>query len=100
MTIKRIGPLSCAKIAGVLYAFIGLFIGALFALFSVAGGFATAAFAADPFPRPGFARFFGVGAIVFLPILYGTFGFVVALVSAALYNVMAAVVGGIEMDLE
>ena len=46
----------CAKVAAALYAVIGLVIGAFFSLFSVAGGFASAAFAADPSRRPGRSR--------------------------------------------
>jgi hypothetical protein len=43
---------------------------------------------------------FGVGAIVLLPIFYGLLGFVCALVGAALYNVVAKLTGGIELELE
>ena len=42
----------------------------------------------------------GVGAIVFFPILYGCMGFVATLIGAWLYNVVAGLVGGIEMDLQ
>jgi hypothetical protein len=44
------------------------------------------------------ARFFGVGAIILLPIFYGFFGFVGTLIMAALFNVAAGMVGGIEVD--
>ena len=37
MIIKRIGPLSCAKIVGLLYAFLGFLAGGLLSLFSLAG---------------------------------------------------------------
>ena len=37
MTITRVGPLSCAKVAGLLYVVIGLIAGGLFSLFSMAG---------------------------------------------------------------
>jgi hypothetical protein len=42
----------------------------------------------------------GVGAIVFLPILYGGCGFVFTLLGAWLYNAVAGLVGGVEMDLQ
>ena len=45
MTITRVGPLSVAKIAGILGVVIGLLAGALFSLFSMAG----AAFGAASF---------------------------------------------------
>jgi hypothetical protein len=43
---------------------------------------------------------FGVGAVVVMPIVYGLLGFVSALVGAALYNLVARVTGGIELELE
>ena len=37
MVIKRIGPVSCAKITGTLYAILGLVIGGVFSLVALAG---------------------------------------------------------------
>ena len=41
MVVKRVQPLSCAKIAGTLYAILGLVFGALFSLAAAAGAFAS-----------------------------------------------------------
>ena len=38
MVIKRVGPVSCAKISGTLYAAIGLILGAIFSMVALAGG--------------------------------------------------------------
>ena len=95
MVIKRVGPLSCAKIAGVLYAALGAFIGVLVALFSLTG-----ALAADSFGRGGLGAVIGLGAIVIAPIFYGCLGFVFALIAAALYNVVAGFTGGVELDVD
>ena len=95
MVIKRVGPLSCAKIAGVLYAALGAIIGVFVALFSLAG-----AFASDSFGGAGMGAMVGVGAIVIAPIFYGCLGFVFALLAAALYNFAAGFVGGVELDLQ
>jgi hypothetical protein len=35
MVIKRIGPVSCAKITGTLYAILGIVVGAIFSLTSL-----------------------------------------------------------------
>lgn len=51
MVIRRVAPVSCAKIAAVLYAVGGLFVGGVVSLIALAGGFATSAFAADPSRR-------------------------------------------------
>jgi hypothetical protein len=101
MVIRRVAPVSCAKIAAVLYAVGGLLVGGLFSLVALAGGFATSAFAADP-SRRGLGSFFGFGAlsIVLFPILYGALGFVGALIGAWLYNAAAGIVGGIRIDVE
>jgi len=96
MTITRVGPLSAAKVAGLLYVVIGLIAGALVSLFSMAG----AAIGAGSGNGDGamFGALFGVGAIILLPIFYGFFGFVGTLLMAALFNVAAGMVGGIEVD--
>jgi hypothetical protein len=99
MTITRVGPLSCAKIAGLLYVILGLVFGAIISLFSMmAGGMAAAAGGDDG----GFAALggalFGVGAIILLPIFYGCMGFVMTLIMAWLFNIAAGLTGGIQVD--
>jgi hypothetical protein len=95
MVIRRVAPLSCAKIAAILYAVIGLIAGGLFSLAAMAGGLAS-----------GDSRFglmgplFGIGAIIILPILYGCLGFVGVLLMTWLYNGAAGIVGGIEIHTE
>ena len=94
MLIKRVGPVSCAKILGAIYAIFGLAGGVIFSLISLSGMFA------GPTSRLPGGALFGAFAIVLLPITYGIIGFVSALIGAWLYNVLAGIVGGIEMDVE
>jgi hypothetical protein len=99
MKLKRVGPLSCAKVAAILYSGIGLVVGFCISLAALLG-VAIGAAAGD---EPGMAvlgLLFGVGAVVVLPIVYGLAGFLSALVGAALYNLAARVTGGIELELE
>jgi len=96
MTITRVGPLSAAKVAGLLYVVIGLVAGAFVSLFAMAGA-AIGAGSGNGDGAP-FGALFGVGAIILLPIFYGFFGFVGTLIMAALFNVAAGMVGGIEVD--
>ena len=91
MVIKRVGPLSCAKVAGLRYLILGFGIGACLSLFAMAGSFAGGA---DSF----FPMFMGAGAIVILPIFYGVFGFIGTLIMASLFNLVAGITGGIELD--
>jgi hypothetical protein len=95
MVIKRIEPLSFAKISATLYALMGLIFGAIVTLISMAGGFAS-----SPSRGAGLGMLVGAGAIVVLPIMYGLFGFIATLIAAWLYNVAAGIVGGVEMDIQ
>ena len=96
MVVKRVGPLSVAKISAVMYAVIGIIVGALFSLAGVAGALAGA----DSGAGAGIAGMIGVGAIVVFPIFYACIGFVGSLIAAALYNVLASMVGGVVIDVE
>ena len=93
MVIRRIAPLSVAKVMGALYALMGLIFGALISLFSLVG----AGMMGD---EGGFGgMIFGIGAIVILPIFYGVLVFVMMFIAAALYNLVAGWFGGIEIDV-
>ena len=95
MVIKRIGPLSFARLTGALYAVLGLVLGVLFSLIALAGGFAS-----DVPGAAGFGGAIGVGAVVVFPLLYGFLGFVMTLIGAWLYNLAAGIVGGVEVDVQ
>jgi len=92
--VKRIGPGSAFKVGLVLYALLGLIIGAIFSLFALV---------AAPFAHGGSPHFagalFGAGAIIILPIFYGIIGGIGAALGAALYNLVAGWVGGLEVDI-
>jgi hypothetical protein len=95
MVIRRVGPLSCAKIMGTLNAVIGLIIGGIVSLVAIAGGFA-----ANQEGAGAIGAMIGTGSIIVLPIVYGCMGFVMTLIIAAIYNVLAGAVGGVEVDLQ
>ena len=42
---------------------------------------------------------FGVAAVVLLPIFYGALGFVMTLIGAWLYNLVAGLGGGVELEV-
>ena len=93
MVIKRIAPNSCAKIIGTLYAILGIVVGAIFSLGSLAGAFASSEGAGIP-------AIIGVGAISVSGSEPEGSGLLATLIGAWLYNVLAGLVGGIEMDLQ
>jgi hypothetical protein len=96
MVITRIAPLSCARIAGTLYAIVGFVAGAFFSLISLAGGFAAQNSLAG---SRGLGALIGTASIILFPICYGLIGFLTSLIGAWLYNVLAGMVGGIQMDV-
>ena len=88
MIVKRIDPISAAKISAVIYAAIGLLLGVLLAL--VGSGISGGAFSPT----------LGIGTIIIGPIVYGLMGFIVTAIAAAIYNVVAGAVGGVRLDVE
>ena len=97
MEIKRVGVLSTAKILGALYAALGLLIGLLYACAFLAVGVGGLV--------ESDAGLFGIGVGGFFlilclsPIIYGLIGFIAGAIAAVLYNVLAGVIGGIELEL-
>ena len=92
--IKRIGVLSCGKIFGTLYALLGVIFGAIMTVMSI-----ILSFFSTSGPEK-LASLFGIGAIVFVPILYGVMGYVLGLGMAFLYNLTTSWVGGLEVEVE
>ena len=94
--VRRIGVVSVGKIAGLLYAAIGLLIGAIVAFLSTLGGLAGLAQGEGAF----IGMFFGVGAIILFPVFYGTIGALMGMLVSALYNLVAGLIGGIELEVD
>ena len=66
MTLKRVDPISCGKIAGVVYAIFGALVGifvSLFSLLGVAFGMST-----GQSEEAWLGLLFGVGSIIFMPL--------------------------------
>lgn len=98
MIIKKFNAMSVAKVSGLLYALLGLLLGAFFALISLVGS-GTAAMAAKS-GKPLMGLLFGVGAVVALPLFYGGLGFVMGYLFAVLYNWVAQMAGGLQIEVE
>ena len=98
MVIRRVGVASAAKIIGAIYAVIGLIIGLCVAAFSLLGaGIAAQAGNGDV---PSFiGPLFGVGAIIFAPIFYGILGVIGGALTAAVYNLVAGMTGGLDIEV-
>ncbi len=100
--IKRVAPLQAGKMLGVLYACMGLIFLPIFALAGLAGAFAQQTQQAQNTGGPPAAliaaMMFGFG--IFMPVFYGVFGFIFGVISAAIYNLIARWIGGIEVEVE
>lgn len=100
MILKRIEPMSCAKVYGLICVFIGLIAGIF-----VAGIFWVTSHLFGPgmdsdIPLRGMSYLFGGGAIISFPIMYGIMGFIMGYLSAVIYNWIANMIGGIEMEFD
>ncbi|QEG01756.1 hypothetical protein Mal15_58350 [Stieleria maiorica] len=93
VTVKRLDVMSCGTMLGVLYAILGLIVGAMFTLMALVG---VAAQGGDAVA----GLIGGIGAIVLMPLFYGVGGFIGGIIGALLYNMCATFVGGIKFDLE
>ena len=104
MVIKRIRPMSFAKMNAVIYGFIGLLVGGMFSLIGLLGGMAamSQSDAGDKAGSIGAAvgMIFGVGAIIIAPICYAILGFIGGLIGAVIYNFAAGMMGGLELDVQ
>ena len=98
-TVKRVAPGSAFKIGLVMYAILGLVLGIFMAFISMVVG--TVGYlgesAAPGAKLLGFGM--GFGAIIIFPIGYGIIGGIFAAIGAAIYNLVAGWVGGLEVDI-
>jgi Transmembrane domain of unknown function (DUF3566) len=97
--VRRVGPGSAFKVGLVVYALIGLVLGICMAFISmIAGTFGSMGQSAAPGARLfGFGM--GFGAIIFFPVIYGLIGGIFAAIGAAVYNLAAGWVGGLDVDI-
>jgi hypothetical protein len=101
MVIKRVAPLSAAKIAGLIYTLLGLPFALLVWIVSLVGlnysGMSNSPFL--PF-SPAYVVEGGAIAVIILPLVYGLFCFVMTLIGAWLYNMAAGFMGGVSVELQ
>ncbi len=91
--VKSVGVLSVARIMGLIYGCLGLIFMPLFLLIGLIGSMAGQ-------QKTPFAGVIGIFLAIFMPVLYGLFGFISGAIGALLYNVFAKWVGGFELELE
>ncbi len=95
-TLKRIDVLSLAKFQGVMMAAVGLLLGGVMYMTQA---FLMGGFSAET-PEAQILSAFGPVMILVFPVAYGLMGFVMGAVGAKLYNLIAKLIGGIEVELK
>lgn len=100
MVLKGIGVGSAAKMIGSVYFFIGLIIGLIVSLVAIVTGGIAAASSAGHGPPAWLGVILGAGAVLILPFVYALMGAIMAAIFAGLYNLLARLVGGIQLHLE
>lgn len=83
--IRRFGVGQTAKVVGALYALMGLVFVPIFLIASMVSP-----------NKSGI----GAGFALALPIIYGVVGFIFTAIGCAIYNFVAGLVGGIEVELD
>ena len=99
MVLKKVDVGSAFKVGGAIYAALGLFFGAIVACAALFGA-ALAKDAANASSSGFMGIFFGVGAVIFVPLFYGLLGAIMAALMAWVYNSFVGITGGLKVDLE
>jgi hypothetical protein len=97
-TLKRIAPLQFGKVLGAVYGLISLIFVPFGVLFAILGAMIPST--SHEGPSPLIAIGIGLVMAVILPIFYAVMGFLFGVVGAWGYNVISALVGGIEVEVE
>ena len=92
-TLKRVAPLSAGKVLALLYGAMGLIFLPIFLIIALVSSNA-------PNAQRGLPAIMGLGFALAAPIIYAVMGFIGGVVSAAIYNLVAKMVGGIEVEVE
>ncbi len=101
-TIKltKINVLSAAKMYAAMGAAVGFAVGLVWAFFAIFFGGMMGAAGGNAGLGAGLGAIFGIGAVIAIPIIYGLAGFVAGALGAFVYNLLARVVGGVELQYE
>ena len=90
--LKRIGVLFLAKLQAMIMAVVGLLAGIIYSV----GGFIYELSSSSL----NWGTALAFGALIGMPLLFALFGFVAGATGAVIYNLIAKLINGIEVDLD
>ena len=91
--IKKIGVLSFVKFQAVLMSFVGLIAGILYS-------FGVAIYDVLTSGSVNWGTALAFLALIGMPIVFASFGFILGLIEVYLYNSFAPLFGGLDLDIE
>jgi len=100
--IKRIGIFSFAKFQAVLGAVIGLLLGIVYSIggFMIDGLVTIGWITSNETPGLSFGTLLAFGALIAMPAIFASFGFLLGLIESILYNTIGRWFAGLSLDLE
>jgi len=106
LKLKRIAPLQAGKMLAAFYGLMSLVFVPFFMIFMALGSFAaraqgaSAGAGAGATPPLPLMLGMGVGFMLLLPFFYAAMGFIVGVLSAFVYNLLARWIGGLALEFE
>ncbi len=91
-SLRSVDVMSCGKMMGVIYGCLGL----IFLPFLLLGGLGSLLIGKSSGAISGIAM---LCMAIFLPVVYGVMGFLMGAFTAWVYNLVAARIGGIRLEL-
>jgi hypothetical protein len=98
--MKKIPLWPVIKMSFVLFIILGIIIGIFYAFLISISGFFASAFSGSFGGDFGFMKGLGFVLIPIFAIVYGIFGTIAIAIWALIYNLIASIVGGVEVTLE
>jgi uncharacterized membrane protein (DUF485 family) len=96
-TLKSIEPVQCGKVSAAIYGLMSLIFVPFFAFFPIIASFAPKTAESPP---PLVLVGIGIAMTIGMPILYAVMGFIMGVIGAWFYNVIAKWIGGIQVEVE
>ena len=102
LRIRKLGVLSVGKIYAVMMLIIALIFSIPYGLFIIvlALGGASNMGGDNALALGGGGVAIGIMVMIGFPIIYGIFGFICGIIGALIYNILAGIVGGVEIEVE